>query len=101
MSAETLRRWVRQSAVDAGEASGVTSESAREIRELKRPYWAQVTRPPSKRALWDTTITELLAGFYRPGAAGRRAPESLYGSLQMWKHLRRLGCRWPAAPSSG
>jgi transposase len=35
-SAETLRRWVRQSAVDAGEAAGVTSESAREIRELKR-----------------------------------------------------------------
>jgi transposase len=35
-SAETLRRWVRQSAVDAGEAAGVTSDSAREIRELKR-----------------------------------------------------------------
>jgi transposase-like protein len=36
MSAETLRRWVRQSDVDAGEAPGVSSESAREIRELKR-----------------------------------------------------------------
>jgi transposase len=35
-SAETLRRWVRQSALDAGEASGVASESVREIRELKR-----------------------------------------------------------------
>jgi putative transposase len=28
-----------------------------------RTYWAQVTRPPSKRALWDMSITELLAGF--------------------------------------
>lgn len=36
MTAETLRRWVRQAQIDAGGASGVTSESAREIRELKR-----------------------------------------------------------------
>jgi transposase len=36
MTAETLRRWVRQAAVDAGQADGVSSESAREIRELKR-----------------------------------------------------------------
>lgn len=36
MTPETLRKWVRQVEIDAGEASGVTSESAREIRELKR-----------------------------------------------------------------
>ena len=36
MSTEALRRWVRQAEVDSGEAPGVTSESAREIRELKR-----------------------------------------------------------------
>jgi transposase len=36
MSTETLRKWVRQAEVDAGEAPGVTSESAREIRALKR-----------------------------------------------------------------
>ena len=35
-SAETLRTWLRQSEVDAGEAPGVPAESAREIRELKR-----------------------------------------------------------------
>jgi putative transposase len=34
-------------------------------------------RPPSKRALWDITITELLAGFYEPDRQGRRPPESL------------------------
>jgi transposase len=36
MSAEMLRKWLRQSGVEAGEAAGVTTESARQIRELKR-----------------------------------------------------------------
>ena len=36
MTSETLRRWVRQAEADAGQADGVTSESVREIRELKR-----------------------------------------------------------------
>jgi transposase InsO family protein len=56
-----------------------------------RTYWAQVTRPPSQRVLWDTTITELLASFYEPDEQGRRPSESLYGSLKMWAHLQRLG----------
>ena len=36
MSAETLRKWIRQGEIDQGQAAGVTSEAAREIRELKR-----------------------------------------------------------------
>lgn len=36
MSSETLRKWVRQAEVDAGEADGVTTSQLREIRELKR-----------------------------------------------------------------
>jgi transposase len=35
MSAETLRKWVRQAEVDAGEAPGMTTDTAREIRELR------------------------------------------------------------------
>jgi transposase len=36
MTSETLRRWVRQAQIDTGQTDGVTSESTREIRELKR-----------------------------------------------------------------
>lgn len=36
MTAETLRQWVRHSAVDAGEADGVSSQMARQNRELQR-----------------------------------------------------------------
>ena len=56
-----------------------------------RTYWAHRSAAPSKRALWDTTITEILSGVYEPGPDGKRPPESLYGSLKMWAHLQRQG----------
>ena len=36
MSAETVRKWLRQAEVDAGEAPGVTTAESKEVRELKR-----------------------------------------------------------------
>src|SRR4051794_10697227 len=36
MNPETLRKWLRQAAVDAGQAERTTTAAAREIRELKR-----------------------------------------------------------------
>lgn len=56
-----------------------------------RTFYAWLSRAPSKRALWDMTITEILAGYYQPDEKGRRKPESLYGSLKMWAHLNRDG----------
>jgi putative transposase len=60
-----------------------------------RTYYAHKRRPLSKRALWDVTITEVLAGSYvpQPDEQGRvrRAPESLYGARKMHAHLRRQG----------
>lgn len=65
--------------------------SAHGIKIAPRTYWARARRPPSRRALADARITEILAGIYEPDARGRRKPESLYGSLKMWEHLNRQG----------
>jgi putative transposase len=55
-------------------------------------FYAWRRRGPSKRALWDATITEVLAGYYAAvDPRGRRPPESLYGSRKMWAHLNREG----------
>ncbi len=43
---------------------------------VPRTFHACVQRAPSKRALWDATITEILAGYYEPDEHGRRKPES-------------------------
>ena len=56
-----------------------------------RTYWARRSRPPSRRALSDAALTEILAGIYEPDENGRRPPECLYGSLKMWEHLNRQG----------
>ena len=36
MHSETLRKWLRQAKVDAGDADGATTTVARDLRELKR-----------------------------------------------------------------
>ncbi len=56
-----------------------------------RTFYAWLSRPPSQRALWDITITSILAGYYEPDEHGRRKPESLYGATKMWAHLQRQG----------
>jgi len=36
MSAETLRKWIRQAEIDEGSAPGVSSSESAEIRKLRR-----------------------------------------------------------------
>lgn len=61
------------------------------VRIAPRSYYAWLGRGPSRRSLWETTITEILTGYYEPDERGRRTPESLYGATKMWAHLRRQG----------
>ena len=56
-----------------------------------RTFYAWCSRGPSRRALWDAVITELLASCYEPDEHGRRRPEYLYGAVKMWAHLNRQG----------
>lgn len=65
--------------------------SAAGLQIAPNTYRARRRRGVSKRALWDTTITEVLAGYYEPDQDGRARPESLYGSVKMWAHLNRQG----------
>jgi putative transposase len=65
--------------------------SSNGIAIAPRTYWARRSAVPGKRQLWDTAVTEILAGIYEPDVNGRRPPESLYGSLKMWAHLNRQG----------
>jgi putative transposase len=65
------------------------------VQIAPRTFYAWCRRGPSRRALWEITLTEVLAGFYQPDPAGRRPPESLYGAVKMWAHLHRCGI--PAA----
>jgi transposase InsO family protein len=61
------------------------------IQIAPRTYWAHRAAIPGKRELWDTAVTEILAGIYEPDEKGRRPPESLYGTVKMWAHLNRQG----------
>jgi putative transposase len=65
--------------------------SAHGIQIAPRTYWAYLRHVPSRRELWDTAVTEVLAGIYEPGPDGRRQPESMYGTLKVWDYLRRQG----------
>jgi putative transposase len=62
-----------------------------EIRIAPRTFYAWLSRGPSKRALWEITVTEILASYYEPDEHNRRKPESLYGAVKMWAHLNRQG----------
>ena len=47
--------------------------TSRGIEIAPRTYRAWAVRAPSKRSLWDTTVTEILSGYYEPDETGRRA----------------------------
>ncbi len=84
-------RFIAEHRARFGVASICRALSAHGCQIAPRTYYAWASGPPSKRALWDMVITEVLAGYYEPDEHGRRKPESLYGSVKMWAHLQRQG----------
>ena len=62
VSAEALREWVKQSAVDAGEQPGLTTEEREELRRLRREN--QVLR-------MERDILKKAAAFFARESEGR------------------------------
>lgn len=84
-------RFIAENRARFGVAPICRALSAHGCRIAPRTFHAWNKRAPSKRSLWDAAVTEILARCYEPDEHGRRRPESLYGSLKMWAHLRRQG----------
>jgi putative transposase len=84
-------RFVAEHKARFGVAPICRALSAHGCKIAPRTYYAWAVRAPSRRALWDTTVTEVLAGYYEPDQHGKRRPESLYGAVKMWAHLNRDG----------
>jgi putative transposase len=84
-------RFIVEEKEEFGVAPVCRALSVHGIQIAPRTYWANRAAIPGKRELWDTAVTEILAGIYEPDERGRRPPESLYGTVKMWAHLRRQG----------
>lgn len=76
-------QFIDEKKEESGVAPICRALSAHGMAIAPRTYWARRAAAPGKRALWDTAVTEILAGIYEPGDNGRRPPESLYGTVKM------------------
>jgi transposase len=79
MTPETLRKWIRQAAVDEGQAPEVTTEASQEICEL------------SARCRWESTAKASSRGSGRPSWACSAA---IHPALE-------VSCTRPAAGRAG
>jgi putative transposase len=70
------------------------------IEIAPRTYWAHRSAMPGKRELWDTAVTEILAGIYEPDENGRRPPDTIFGhpARPAARRCRRTlpAATWPA-----
>ena len=105
MSAETLRKWIRQAGVDEGRAAGVTSSESAEIRELRRKNreleqtWTSCApRRLSSRGSTTRCTADLRVHRCPPGSFRGRA--DLPRAVRAWRADRPedvLGAPVPAA----
>jgi len=91
MTAETLRKWVRQAETDGGLRSGVTAEERARVKELERE-----NRGPYPTSLPLTSPSLARAGEQPlrgpPATTGSRKPRSPAGPPGD-RRIRR--CAWP------
>ena len=84
------------------------------VQIAPRTYWAHRSSAPSKRALWDTTITEILPGIYerarfltpglrccRPPRNGVRPLRTDYSTTLVRSAIRGLLNDWGGRRRSG
>jgi putative transposase len=84
-------RFIDEEREEFGVAPVCRALSVHGIQIAPRTYWAHRAAIPGKRELWDTAVTEILAGIYEPDENARRPAESLYGTVKMWAYLNRQG----------
>ena len=69
-AAALICQFIEERKQEFGVAPICRALSASGIAIAPRTYWARQAAVPGKSLLWDTAVTEILAGMYEPDANG-------------------------------
>ena len=97
-SANSIRKWVKQAALDEGlRSDGLTAAEREELNRLRRVlgvspggYYAHLARPPSARASADAKLSACIAEIHRRSRQTCGAPR-IHAELRA--QGIRVGCK--------